>query len=243
MVGNVSLGKGAGKQATGTEEILMPRLIDDLRTPGSRLAVPHFVLPERVAAWQTLTTQLVGLLADPALPVLTLDATSRFLYTDSGQETWDLARDFPNLTPPFPVFWCEHAIPERIHSFACGDTDVTPWVRGGRVGVLVHGLERSAVTGEGIPANVCWVLWCELFIDYRHPGIAATGPHGSIFLAVDAHGRIVDIPWMQSFAGPADAEMMKSLMGWLHPTFLAMQYLAFNPAARAAAAATCGAEL
>jgi hypothetical protein len=62
-------------------------------------------------------------------------------------------------------------------------------------------------------------------------------------VAVDAAGHIVDTPWMQSFAAPADAEMMKPLMGWLHPTFLAMQYLAFNPAARAAAATTCGAEL
>jgi hypothetical protein len=219
----------------------LTRLIDDLRATG-HLTMPHFVLPEHIPAWYVLAAQLIDLLADPALPVLTLNATSRFLYTDSGQETWDLTRDFPNLTPPFPVFWCEHAIPERIHSFELGDTDTTPWVQGGRVGVLVHGLERSQVTGEGIPANVCWVLWCELFIDYRDAGATATGPHGSIFVAVDAAGHIVNTPWMQSFASASDAEMMKSLMGWLHPTFLAMQYLAFNPAVRAAAA-TQGAEL
>jgi hypothetical protein len=219
----------------------VPRLIDDLRATG-HLAMPHFVLPEHIPAWYVLAAQLIDLLADPALPVLTLDATSRFLFTDSGQEIWDLERDFPNLRPPFPVFWTEHPIPERIHSFALGDTDTTGWVRGGRVGVLVHGLERSAVTGEDIPPSVRWVLWCELFIDYGRDA-SATGPHGSIFVAVDEHGGIVDSPWMQSFAGAGDAELMKSLMSWLHPTFLAMQYLAFNPAAREAAATTQGAEL
>jgi hypothetical protein len=221
----------------------MPRLIDDIRASG-RLAMPHFVLPEHRDAWRALADRVYDLLLDPTMPVLVIDSTSRFLFTDSGQEYWDLTRDFPDLRPPFPVFWTEHAIPERIHSRELGDTDTTPWVRAGRVGVLVYGLDRSAVTGEGIPASVRWVLWCELFIDYgRDAQAGVIGPHGSIFVAVDEQGRIVETPWMQSFAAAGDAEVMKLLMGWLHPTFLVMQYLKFNPEARDAAACACGAQL
>jgi hypothetical protein len=62
-------------------------------------------------------------------------------------------------------------------------------------------------------------------------------------VAVDEQGRIVETPWMQSFAAAGDAEVMKLLMGWLHPTFLVMQYLKFNPEARDAAACACGAQL
>jgi hypothetical protein len=200
----------------------MPRLIDDLRAPEARLNMPFFVSKRN--EWADLANRLHELLMDPALPVLLIDNVADYYYA-AEQEHWDLRKDFPNLAPPYPAFWCECRTPRKIHSKECGDSDLSNVLPHGRVGILIHGIPREDAVGEGIPDNVRWLLWCELYIDYGRRGIAADGPHGSMFLCVDAEGIIVDRPWMQSLARESDTDVMKSLMVWLYPAFLTISFL------------------
>jgi hypothetical protein len=202
----------------------MPRLIDDLRAPGARLAKPHFVPPHRANQWRTIAGHVHNTLMNPALPVLLIDNVAEYFYT-SEQEHWDLRDDFPNLAPPYPAFWCEHKMVKRIHSKECGDTDVSALVPHGRIGLLIHGIDPTEANGEGIPENTRWILWCELFVDFGERNITATGPHGSVFLAIDANGVIINCPSMQSFAEQEHADVMRGYITWFNPAFLAMSFL------------------
>ena len=200
----------------------MPRLIDDIRAAG-HFTAPFFVR-SKGDAWDKHARQLAPVFLDPQLPVLLIDNVAEYMYKGSDQEYWDLVRDFPNLAPPFEAFWAEHKMPTMIHSKECGDSDLS-YVPHGRIGVMVHSIDPKTAKGEGIPENARWILWCELFVDYGQQGRGIEGPHGSIFLCIDEHGVLIQVPWMQSFAEPSFSDMIKNLMTWVHPTLLAMSFL------------------
>jgi hypothetical protein len=202
----------------------MSRLIDDLRAPGAKLAMPFFVQPSKEQAWQDLGRGVHELLMNPELPVIDINNVATY-YFEAEQEFWDLRDDFPNLAPPYPAFWCECKIAKRIHSKEKGDSDISAMIPHGRTGILIHGIPREDANGTGIPDNVRWILWCELFIDFGRRGIVADGPHGSVMICVDANGAIVGLPQMQSFAGNEHAPIMKSYITWLYPALLAISFL------------------
>jgi hypothetical protein len=115
----------------------------------------------------------------------------------------------------------------HIHSKEKGHTDVAGLVgTKGRIGALIHAIDPAQAKAEDVPADTRWILWCELFIDYgmsKHD--RCTGPHGSVFMCVDAQGHLIERPWMQGFARASDAEFMRSLMTWFYPTLLAVSFL------------------
>jgi len=200
------------------------RLIDDLRAHHA-FQMPVWVAPHRVRDWDQYTANLLPHLENRELPVLLIDNVADYYFHVSDQEFWSLDKDFPNLAPPFPAFWCEHRLPNRIHSKEKGDTDLSTLIDpNAKVGILVHAADRKDVTGE-FPEATRWVLWCELFIDYGHRGKSPSGPHGAIFFCVDAEGRCLDKPWMQGFADQKDDAIMKALIIWVHPTLLAISFL------------------
>jgi hypothetical protein len=84
------------------------------------------------------------------------------------------------------------------------------------------GSRREDVEGEGIPAEVRWVLTFELFIDYGGGNIQ--GSHGAIHIAVDASGRVVARPWMQTFAREGEAGIVE-LITFTHPALLSFDWL------------------
>ena len=202
----------------------MPRLIDDIRTPGARIEMPRYVESNFEPAWAQMCGQVCKLLTDPDLPVLLIDNVADY-YFGADQEYWDLRRDFPNLAPPYPMFWAEHRIPRKIHSKECGDSDMAAFIPHGRIGVFVCALDPRDAEGEGIPAATKWILWCELFIDYGEKGITAQGPHGTLFLAIDADGAVLEQPSIRSYASTEHNKVIQGLMAQLHPTFLAISFL------------------
>ena len=205
----------------------MPRLIDDLRAKSARVEKPWFVPPEKFDEWKRIARCLHESLTQPDLPVLLIDNVAEYFYT-SDQEYWDLKTDFPNLAPPYQTFWAEHKMVKKIHSKQCGDSDLSALVPHGRIGMLIHAMDPADCKGDNIPTNAKWILWCELFIDYGVRGITAQGPHGSVFLCVDAEGAIIDRPWMQTLSDAANAEVnevMKGYMTWFNPAFLAVSFL------------------
>jgi hypothetical protein len=203
----------------------MPRLIDDIRAPEAKIAAPLFVRRDREDAWEKILMHTIPMIRSRDLPVLLIDNVAEYYYT-CEQEYWDLSVHFPNLAPPYPCFWAEHKLPRKIHSKECGDTETGIVTSNGRSGCLVTSLDPAKCNVPGVPENAKWILWCELFADYgMDRSITAQGPHGSMFIAVDAEGRIVGNPWIHSLAPDSAAEIMRGFMTWLNPTFLAVSFL------------------
>jgi hypothetical protein len=206
----------------------VPRLIDELRAPGARRHMPHWVTPRREREWTDYALKLMEAASDPRMPVLLTSNVAEYFYSGTNQEHWSLDKDFPNIAPPFSYFWVEFKMAKIIRSEA-GDTDVSRWLpQGGRVGQFWRALDRDEVNGEGIPDNVRWIYWCDMFIDYHRPEATADGPMGATFLMVDAEGRGVGNPWMLSYSAEGDEEaslVLKSIMAWYNPTLLAISFL------------------
>jgi len=203
----------------------MPRLIDDIRA-AKELQMPWYIVKQR--EWTAHTGRVLNVLKDPQLPVLLIDNVADYYFKATDQEVWSLDRDFPNLAPPFPGFWCEHRLPKLIHSKEHGDTQTG--MEGGRAGIFVRVADPADCKYEGpAPDGLKWILWFEVFIDYgcwRSSGLV-DGPCSPMFLCVDADGRGLGAPWMQSYAAEDDFSrtVMRSMMTWLHPTFLAISFL------------------
>jgi hypothetical protein len=185
--------------------------------------MPRFVPPYRQRDWQHLAAKVHEIIKTD-LPVLLIDNVAEYFFT-CDQEYWSLEKDFPNLAPPYPAFWAEHKMVKKIHSKERGDTDVGSLVPKGRIGSLITAVDRDNVQGEDIPEGTRWILWCELYVDYHARGVTAQGPHGSVFLAIDAEGKPLDRPWMNSFAPESLNEIMKSYITWFNPIFLAVSFL------------------
>lgn len=201
----------------------MPRLLDDIRAV-RRVAMPEFVARGKEDAWASYATRVMPMLANPGLPVLLVDNVADYYYQQTEQEYWDLTKDFPNIAPPFDQFWTEYKLPRMIHSKDKGDTDLSDLGMRGRAGFLVTAIPREKATGENIPPEAKWILWIDMWVDYGWGG-GVSGPHGACFLAVDAQGRAIDRIWMQSFAAPQFEGLMKSIMAWFNPVFLAVSFL------------------
>lgn len=215
----------------------MPRMIDQIRA-GGKLAAPRCVAPPFQRDWIKHVSRLAEVLRAPDLPVLEISNVSDYYYTGTDQEYFDLLKDFPNLAPPYRMFWSEHRMARRIRSAEEGDTDMTNVIGpNARIGVFVCALNPSECTVADLPDAFRdkgkWYLWCELFINYdaqtQDRDIIAEGPHGSIFLCVDERGALLEKPWMQCYlrddASDAEREVMQGFMSWLHPTFLAVSFL------------------
>jgi hypothetical protein len=201
----------------------MPRLIDDIRRIHG-LFPPRFVPAAKKAQWDAYVTKLAAFLEERQLPVVLGDNVAQYYYEASDQEHWDLRYDFPNLAPPWPVFWIEHRLPRKIHSTE-GDTDLGIYGCNGRTGALFFGAKVEDVIGEGIPEGTKWVLTAELFIEYGLERDRIEGPHGTCFFAIDGMGRLLETPYMQSWAPAQYNDLIRNLVAWLHPALLTICFL------------------
>jgi hypothetical protein len=196
-------------------------LLDDIRAR-KRLTMPRWVtLPDD---WARHTASIREILDGPDLPVFAIDHVAHAYFERSEQEYWNLEYDFPPLIPPCELAWFEYALPQRIRSAAKGDSDIGGLHHhSGRVGLLMIGSSRESVTAEDMTSEVRWVLIFELFIDYGGGNIQ--GSHGSIHIAADDTGNIVDMPWMQTFVRPDLAQYVPPLISFTHPALLAFSVI------------------
>jgi hypothetical protein len=158
------------------------------------------------------------------LPVLLIDNVADYYYRGTDQEFWDLGRDFPNLAPPYPVFWTEHKMPHTIHSKEYGTSDVSNCL-GSKARMGLFWVASEKWDGEGVPDNVKWILTAELFIDYDCRGKLIEGPTGTWILMIDKDGALVGQPQMQCFSGGQFEDVLQGFMTWLHPALLATSFL------------------
>ena len=198
------------------------KLLDQFRRNG-KLEMPHFVLPGKQTEWRRHSVGIGKILYERDLPAILIDNVAEYFYIGTDQENWNLQKHFPNVAPPFPLFWIEYKLPTRIHS-EIGDS--TGFDLDGRVGWLIFGTPRDQVVGENIPENAKWILIGELFIDYgfRRDG-SMVGPHGTMFVPVDEKGAVIEKPGMMSFASDELAELMRLHIGWWNPALLAICFM------------------
>lgn len=212
----------------------MGRFIDDIRRV-KRFSVPWFIQDTKLAIWADHTARVASILREEAsLPVILADNVAQYYWEASGQEYWDLTKDFPNLAPPYPMFWIEHKFPKKIHSDEKGDVDMAAKVPNGRVGALLIGSlaefwrepdskQKYNLLGT-IPEAAHWILIAELFIDYGFRG-DVDGPVASFMLAVDQEGQTVEAPQVHTYSASEHNNILQSMMTWLHPALLTMCFL------------------
>jgi hypothetical protein len=162
-----------------------------------------------MADWNESVSRIKDLLRCE-FPVLLIDNVADYFYR-SDQTVWTTDHDFPNIAPPFPQFWCEHKMPQNLSPK-------------GRVGLLVTTIEPGFIEGTGEPpAGTKWLLWCEIFLDFAVPGIAAQYPNLSILLAVDEHGTLLK---NKVYSYDDDGESLaQTYTFWLDPTLLTLSFL------------------
>lgn len=204
----------------------MSRLIDDVRRI-KRVYAPWYIAEHKLSAWTEHMQRVITILRDPSIPVIVIDNVASYYYEATGQETWDLRAHFPNCAPPYPLCWFEHKMPRTIHSDECGDTDVAALVPHGRVGWLIIGADRSDVVGRDIPDAARWLICAEQFVDYGNARgrDVIDGSPGTIMLAIDEHGAVIDRPCCQSYCIPDAEDAVRHAIAWLHPVLLAISFM------------------
>ena len=71
-----------------------------------------------------------------------IDNVAQYLHMNP-QEEWDIARDFPNLAPPFSSFWMEYQQPKVVYSDELGLRYQGPGERVEGIGALVFGMRTT----------------------------------------------------------------------------------------------------
>jgi hypothetical protein len=56
-------------------------------------------------------------------PIIAADSVCEYFYTGTDQELWEIDKDFPNLAPPWGMFWIEARHPSAIVSAVHGRTE------------------------------------------------------------------------------------------------------------------------
>ena len=75
--------------------------------------------------------------------VIFADNVARYLYCETPQEDWDIARDFPNAAPPFPVMFVEHSLPRYSLSEKLGRINLDSTVKKQGTLILSRKVERE----------------------------------------------------------------------------------------------------
>lgn len=153
----------------------MRRLFDDYIAHGA-IQTPNGVRVEALPHEQTA-------------PVIVVDNAARCFF-NSPEETWDFTRDFPNVAPPWPLFFMEFQTPSQINV----NGTVSPYDSRGveRLGLMCMG--RRQTDGQG------WRVAVSVFTgglrgaprQLRVPGL----------LVLDEAGVIEDLQWLV----PGDVE-------------------------------------
>jgi len=75
--------------------------------------------------------------------VIFADNVARYLYCETPQEDWDIARDFPNVAPPFPVMFVEHSLPRYSFSEKLGRINLDSAIKKQGTLILSRQVERE----------------------------------------------------------------------------------------------------
>lgn len=110
-------------------------------------------------------------------PVFVVDNVARYYYQVSDQDVWTFAGgDFPNLAPPFSLFWLEFRKPSTVNKGGSISRLDGP---AKAVGAFVH----SERTDDG------WKMSLAIVPEVR--GFGPVGPIGMVVMSLDREGAYV----------------------------------------------------
>lgn len=137
-----------------------------------------------------------------------------YYYQTSPQEDWDFREDFPDIAPPWPLFWMEYRNPSLINT--SGHLASTP-VRYA-VGVLILARDRDSLEGGEARAltylpGARWAVLAKVFLAYDSP--STTPSCIDLFFWIDRDGRFITIDSMSPAAPMLLADLRRR--GWPFP--------------------------
>jgi hypothetical protein len=116
--------------------------------------------------------------------VIVADNVVEHYFEGTGQEHWDLTRDYPTIAPPFERFWIEAYAPSKIVSDQKG---VSPFRLCRAFGMAVKA-DPWAPRSRHDPRR--WLIQTTMYIEQLNGLIV--GPFASSHFALDAAGKVVE---------------------------------------------------
>lgn len=167
------------------------------------------------------------------------DNVAAYFYEENPQENWNLARDFPNVAPPFPRMFLEWVAPRRIVSDKYGVLTSTGPIK--RYGLLLYSDEVSSI-GHMVQwakdHDQDWLV--QVFHKLKATGKPVRWVCTGLLLVEDTHGigLLCDAVWGVTDDGspvlPDDRITVKVpkglddeglVAGWFFVPFLALSFM------------------
>jgi hypothetical protein len=205
------------------------RLIDDIRRV-HKFTQPRLVADSKRAEWKEYGASLWQVL-DEEIPVVEIPGVAHYYFEASPRESWNLGRDFPDLTPPWPQIWFEYRMPHVIHSEELGDSTVADLCPNLRTGILVMRVDPKDAVVEGLPLGTKWLLMADFWQDYGLKPDEIQGPHGCHVFAINDAGELIQTPeayCVITFLEADDKpriEMARNMVNCIHPALIALSML------------------
>lgn len=143
-----------------------------------------------------------------------------YYYQTSPQENWNLREDFPDIAPPWPLFWMEYHNPSLVNISGT----LTHAAAGYAVGILMLARDRDSIEGDEARAlsylpTARWAVLAKVFLAYLSP--VSTPSCIDLFFWVDRDGRFITVEG----SSPAAPVLLSNLRsrGWPFPEGLVEQ--------------------
>lgn len=137
-----------------------------------------------------------------------------YYYQTSPQEDWNLREDFPDIAPPWPLFWMEYRNPSLINTNGRLASAAVRYA----VGMLVLARDRESVEADEARAltylpGARWVVLAKVFLAYDSP--STTPSCIDLFFWIDRSGRFITIDGSSAAAPMLLSDLRRR--GWPFP--------------------------
>lgn len=145
---------------------------------------------------------------------LRIQNVADYYYQTSPQEDWNLREDFPDIAPPWPLFWMEYTNGTSINVNGRLSATVVRY----SVGMLIAARDLGSIVGDEARAltylpSARWAVLAKVFLAYTFPATVASCV--DLFFWVDRDGRFIVIDSL-SVAAPMLLSDLRS-RGWPFP--------------------------
>jgi len=131
--------------------------------------------------------------------VIRADNVAQYFFVNSPQVHWSLAKDFPNLAPPFPNFWIEYQSPNEVNeNGSLLQFPVPPGVPWPKIGLWFTAVTREMLLEHNpsrlkeMALGAKWLVYITPFIGDEQSGASSWGI--SWLYQVGPNGAVIGMP-------------------------------------------------
>lgn len=155
--------------------------------------------------------------------VILADNVAEYYYSGTDQDYWSLEDDFPNLAPPFEVFFVEWKDPPFLVTRASGRQDL-PMRK--RTGALFTCTEASTIGNQGPGSDCRWVETIWVWTEFGNKIDCV----GSVRIKVGQDGRTVRFSDKGYFAATINPDLnpqpkVEYMLSFVQPALLTVCFL------------------